>query len=87
MIAIDLIIEAEGAVRCIYTDELPLSAIGILHISRGSHVEPNAEGQWLADLGPVGGPTLGPFLRRGDALAAELQWLHENWLSATRSQT
>ena len=32
---------------------------------------------WTANLAPVGGPVLGPFARRGDALAAEVAWLRE----------
>jgi len=32
---------------------------------------------WAADLAPVGGPVLGPFARRADALAAEVAWLKE----------
>ena len=40
-------------------------------ITRASHVEPDAEGRWLADLTPVAGPVLGPFDLRSEALAAE----------------
>lgn len=48
-------------------------------ISRASHVEPTGNGtQWHADMSPVGGPTLGPFERRCDALAAEVQYLLQN---------
>jgi len=34
-------------------------------------VEPDAEGCWWADMGPVDGPVLGPFRSRSVALAAE----------------
>lgn len=76
----ELVISSVGQVRCIYTDELPLSDLGELSISRASHVEPDSVGWWRADLSPVGGPLLGPFVKRTDALAAEVEWLRNNWL-------
>ena len=45
------------------------------------HGEPDAKGRWTADLGPVGGPVLGPFDLRSHALDAELAWLETNWLA------
>ena len=33
---------------------------------------------WWADMGPVGGPVLGPFKTRGDALTKEIEWLQEH---------
>jgi hypothetical protein len=48
-------------------------------IRRASQVEPDAAGLWWADLAPVGGPMLGPFARRMQALTAEQTWL-EKWL-------
>ena len=38
---------------------------------RASHVEPDADGRWWADLSPVAGPRLGPFEVRSAALDAE----------------
>ena len=76
----ELVISSVGEVRCIYSDELLLSDLGKLSISRASHVEPNPNGRWTADLSPVGGPFLGPFTKRTDALAAEVDWLRNNWL-------
>jgi hypothetical protein len=70
-----------GIIRCIYGESLDLAALGSVQMLRASHVEPDAHGQWLADLGPVGGPRLGPFPRRSDALAAEVAWLTEHWLA------
>ena len=55
------------------------SVFGDLAIRRASHVEPDAAGRWWADLAPVGGPRLGPFDRRSEALAAELRWLERHW--------
>ena len=76
----ELIFESSGSARCVYSDTLPLASIGRLRIERASHVEPNDKGEWIADLSPVSGPTLGPFSKRADAIAAEVQWLRDNWL-------
>ncbi len=75
-----LIITPTGEVRCVYGEALELAAFGELAIRRASHVEPTTDGQWLADLTPVEGPVLGPFLARSQALAAEAAWLVVNWL-------
>ncbi len=75
-----LVIERDGRVRGIYGEEIDLTALGPLDIERASHVEPDSQGQWIADLSPVGGPVLGPFDRRSEALEAEVYWLEENWL-------
>lgn len=76
-----LVIGPCGDIRTIYDETLSLAAFGPLVIQRASHVEPDAAGNWIADLGPVGGPRLGPFERRSDALAAEVAWLEEHWLT------
>jgi len=77
-----LVISSTGTVRCLYDETLDLHKLGKLSVSRGSHVEPNEDGQWFADLSPVGGPQLGPFGRRSAALNAEIRWLEEHWLSS-----
>jgi hypothetical protein len=76
-----LLIDPQGSVRCVYAESIDLSRLGVLSIRRASHVEPDQEGRWWSDLSPVGGPALGPFDRRGAALAAEQQWLESNWLA------
>ena len=75
-----LTIDSGGVVHCIYDEAINLTALGSLTISRASHVEPDCEGRWWADLGLVNGPTLGPFNLRSDALTAERNWLEVNWL-------
>ena len=80
-----LIIEPDGSVRCVYTETIDLAALGRLTISRGSHVEPDEEGRWFADLAPVGGPQLGPFRHRSEALIAETEWLDAHWLAPASS--
>jgi hypothetical protein len=74
----DLVIDPAGEVRCLYGESIVLASIGELSIRRASHVEPDDEGSglaWWADLSPSGGPRLGPFARRSEALAAEERWL------------
>ena len=71
----ELVVDARGGVRCIYDEALDLRQIGKLQIARASHVEPDAEGYWFADMGPVAGPVLGPYSSRSDALFAERAWL------------
>jgi len=76
-----LVIHADGAVKCLYDEAIDLTALGRLKIDRGSHVEPDGQGRWFADLSPALGPNLGPFARRSEALDAERDWLEANWLS------
>ncbi len=76
-----LLVQPDGTVLSIYQEAIDLSAIGHPTIARASHVEPTQEGLWQADLTPVGGPVLGPFGRRSEALQAELDWLENHWLT------
>jgi len=76
----DLHIEPDGSVRCIYAEQISLAELGRVQIRRASFVEPDADGRWRVDLSPVGGPALGPFERRSDGLAAEHKWLRDHWL-------
>ena len=76
-----LIVAADGRLRCLYDECLDLSAFGRPSIQRGSRVEPTEDGRWTADLAPVGGPVLGPFPCRSAALEAERRWLQAYWLT------
>ena len=76
----DLLIQPCGQVEAIYDEEIDLSSLGNLVITRASHVEPDGNGLWLADLQPVGGPVVGPFRHRSEALDAERAWLLAHWL-------
>ena len=67
--------------RCIYGEVIRLHSLGSVDIQRASHVEPNPDGTWTADLSPVGGPQLENFPDRSSALKAEHDWLENNWLS------
>ena len=70
----ELIIDNAGGVRCIYDEAIDLAVLGKPTITRASHVEPDENGHWWADLSPVGGPRLGPFGKRSEALTAEKIW-------------
>ena len=73
----ELVVDAGGDVRCIYGEELDLREIGKLQITRASHVEPDADGFWWADMEPSGGPVLGPYGSRTEALRAEREFLQQ----------
>ena len=68
-----------GVLRFVYADDLaPLLDLGSAVVTRASHVEPAPTGGWTADLAPSGGPLLGPFHLRAEALDAERKWLWEH---------
>lgn len=80
----DIIITANGQGRCVYAEDIDLTTLGKLTVRRGSHVEPRSDSQWTADMSPVGGPILGPFSLRSEAITAERDWLTANWLQSGR---
>ena len=75
-----VLIDPRGTARALYTEVLDLTALGACSIQRASVVEPDGLGQWWADLALSGGPVLGPFRRRSEALAAEVGWLERHRL-------
>ena len=77
----ELVITPVGDARCLYTETLNLNLLGSLQIRRASHVEPDGDSRWFADLSPIKGPRLGPFQLRSDALAAEAAWINQHWLA------
>jgi hypothetical protein len=78
-----LVIDRLGVVYCIYGETIDLKALGQARITRASHVEPDEQGLWWADLSPASGPRLGAFALRSQALEAEQQWLEANWLGCS----
>jgi hypothetical protein len=75
-----LVIDPAGQVRALYGEGIDLATLGRPRVFRASHVEPDRDGRWHADLRPLIGPVLGPFARRSQALEAEVAWLQEHWL-------
>lgn len=75
-------VQPDGTVHGVYQEDLDFASLGRLEIRRGSHVEPDPHAFWEVDLSPVGGPMLGPFPQRSEALQAEQEWLETFWLSA-----
>ncbi len=71
----ELVVGVDGMARCIYDEALDLRELGRLQITRASHVEPDRDGFWWADMGPVDGHVLGPFGSRSEAVGAERGWL------------
>ncbi len=76
----ELYIATTGLVRALYDEAIAVQALGTVQISRASHVEPDIEGNWWADLTPQAGPVLGPFPQRSAALQAERDWLTQHVL-------
>lgn len=79
---VTLVIEPDGdRLITTYTEEINLNEVGhVRSIKRASQVEPGSDNLWYADMAPLGGPKIGPFERRSDALAMELAWLAA-WMS------
>ena len=74
----------DGKITFIYDDVmLPFLSLGKADVRRASHVEPivvHGAVKWQADLAPSGGPILGPFDTKRQALDAEVEWLNDNVL-------
>ncbi len=69
-------VSPDGTMRMIYDDALvDLLGQGHVTIRRASFVEPHPDGGWFADMAPSGGPILGPYRLREEALRAEMAWL------------
>ena len=83
---VDIVIEG-GRLSALYEDletvmgdDVSLmNSIGNLTTRRASHVEPYGSEGWIADMGPVGGPILGPVKLRRDALALERGYMVEHF--------
>lgn len=77
-----LLVSPEGKAFAIYSETIDLRCLGVMvtmpHGPRASHVEPDTDWNWWADMAPVGGPKLGPFAKRSAAVAAEVEWLEEH---------
>ena len=76
----ELVVAPDGTVRMIYSELVEPHALGTPSIERGSHVEPDQNGFWWADLAPSNGPKLGPYANRSRAIEAEIAWLRQFWL-------
>lgn len=72
-------IDSAGIIEFVWDDEIEtLRDEGKTRIVRASHVEPTEDGRWIADMAPSGGGILGSFSTRGEALAAEREWLKQH---------
>ena len=71
----------DGTAQTIYSEEIDLNELGKVKHSRASHVEPDENGEWVADLSPINGPKLGPYKLRSEAIKSEIGWLENNILS------
>jgi hypothetical protein len=69
----------EDAEAALDLDVSRLFDLGSFVTRRASHVEPAviADGHWTADMRPMGGPVIGPFSLRKEALKAERNWLRD----------
>jgi len=77
----ELLISRAGNVKAIYSEVLDLRALGSQQISRVSHVEPDPQGRWFAQI--IDGPVLGPFEKRSEAITAEVSWLAADLIRST----
>ena len=75
-----LVVRPDGSAQSIYQESISLRPLGALSIRRASHVEPIEDGRWITDLSISGGPVLGPFETKSQALEIEVEWLRTRWL-------
>lgn len=77
------IVRPDGTIEFLYSDihkKLIESATEVKN-PRVSDVEPTQDGKaWVADMSRVGGPELGPFPTRDEALRREVEWLEAHGL-------
>ena len=86
----DIFVNRDGTLQFIYDDDLADGFAGEeQETRRASHVEPfkapfdwRPATRWQADMAPVGGPVLGPFDSRQQALDAEREWLRKRMSEA-----
>lgn len=71
----ELVIAVDGVTWWIEDEALDLRERGTLQITRASHVERDAEGNWWADMWPSCGTMQRPFSSRPEALEAERSWM------------
>lgn len=68
----------DGTAISIYNEDIILNSLGKVNINRASYVEPNENGEWIADMSPIkSNIILGPFKLRSEALKAEINWLNQ----------
>lgn len=72
-------IDPFGKITCPYTEQIPLTVFGILHVERASHIEWDGQEQgWTITL--MNGHRLpGSFPSRQDALAVESDYVHKHF--------
>ena len=84
----EVVVTFDGAGRCAFVyedaedvlggDVHSLLGSGDYVTRRASHVEPvGGTNAWTADMSPMGGPILGRFGLRQEALKAERDWLRD----------
>jgi hypothetical protein len=76
-----LVVGPDGNTQAIAPNDLSLgNCFGPCEVRRASHVEAVKQEEeyfWTVDLSPVGGPILGPFVTRTEALEEETEWLEQ----------
>lgn len=75
-------VDEDATMHFIYNDDLrDLLDEGGSTIRRASHVEPDDDLTWHADLSPIEGPVLRGFPTREAALRAEVDWINTHHLT------
>lgn len=76
-----ILVIKDGEIKSLYNEKCNLTDIGVINISRASHVEYNNKDSWYIDLSPIGiNKKVRGFNKRTDALKYEKDYIEKNIL-------
>ena len=73
-------IDRHGVVTYVYRDDYDLTGEGAGKVERASSVEPGEDNRWYVRLKILDSVTVGPFVKRGQAISWEVKKLEDSFV-------